>query len=364
LRTRCEDALTTVFSGSTPETVIARAPIAINRASRPVPIRREIGAAATVSTPGRVGIEFFDPAARMGVLASFDVGGAAMGARIMMLFNERQVALYTAEGKPVRSEQGLEHGPLSLTRDGNAIVLSFEGPAVVVPDASAYLSIEHALASGRLDTRMEVNIRFEIGGGEFEFDRILSPNGSGGTAPAGAAAFGRATGAACLDDVVSPLSGFARAGMSFTGLGPQRFNSRKMLWASFDNGASPFSLEIRETLTGESPPNQTARMLLPDGWRTCKLRDLTIESASIEEPPRRITASLARSDGSSFDLEGQVECFIPLSRPGPEQSRIYTSLGFASFRSRNYRGAGMFEYSRQAESVLTALNDGEDSDAD
>jgi hypothetical protein len=67
-------------------------------------------------------------------------------------------------------------------------------------------------------------------------------------------------------------------------------------------------------------------------------------------------------DGSVFELEGRAECFIPLSRPGPEQSRIYTTLGFASFNSGTNRGAGMFEYSRRAESVMTA--DDDDSDAD
>jgi hypothetical protein len=73
---------------------------------------------------------------------------------------------------------------------------------------------------------------------------------------------------------------------------------------------------------------------------------------------------LTRSDGSSRELEGSVECFIPLSRPGPEQSRIYTSLGFASFRSGAHRGAGMFEYSRVADSVLTTADDNNENDSD
>jgi hypothetical protein len=74
---------------------------------------------------------------------------------------------------------------------------------------------------------------------------------------------------------------------------------------------------------------------------------------------------MAHPDGSILDVEGRVECFIPLSRPGPEQSRIYTSLGFASFRSGAHRGAGMFEYSRRAESVMTGADDNsDDSDTD
>jgi hypothetical protein len=73
---------------------------------------------------------------------------------------------------------------------------------------------------------------------------------------------------------------------------------------------------------------------------------------------------LTRSDGSSCELEGSVECFIPLSRPGPEQSRIYTSLGFASFRTGAHRGAGMFEYSRVADSVLTTADDNNENDSE
>jgi hypothetical protein len=53
-----------------------------------------------------------------------------------------------------------------------------------------------------------------------------------------------------------------------------------------------------------------------------------------------------------------------LSRPGPDSSRIYTSLGFAKFRAGTQVGAGMFEFSRRAESVLTNADDADDSDSD
>ncbi len=152
--------------------------------------------------------------------------------------------------------------------------------------------------------------------------------------------------------------------MSFTGLGPQKFTARRMIWACFEDEEAPHALEARSVATADAPPNQSARILGAGGWSPCELRDLTIETPSVEEPPHRIIASLTRSDGSSCELEGSVECFIPLSRPGPEQSRIYTSLGFASFRTGAHRGAGMFEYSRVADSVLTAADENEDSDSD
>jgi len=39
---------------------------------------------------------------------------------------------------------------------------------------------------------------------------------------------------------------------------------------------------------------------------------------------------------------------MTLSRPGPDGTRIHTSLGFATYRIGAAEGAGMFEYSRRA----------------
>jgi hypothetical protein len=364
LRDRCENAIAEVFSANRNVQVMP-SKLSINRAPRPTVAKKEIGAAATVAMPGRVGIEFYDPAAKFGAMASFDVGGAGMGARIMMLFDGRRAALFTAEGRPTRSENGVSHGPLSLRRDGDSIVLAFRGPAVIVPDSGAYLSIERALASGRLDTNTEVEMRFDIDrpGDEFDFERILSTAGAT-QSTSSSAAFGRITGHVRIDGAARTVNGLARAGMSFTGLGPQKIVSRRMIWACFEDADAPRALEARAVATGDAPTNQSARILGADGWSPCELRELAIETAAVEEPPNRISASLTRADGAPFELDGTVECFIPLSRPGPEHSRIYTSLGFATFRSGSYLGAGMFEYSRVADSVQTAQDDDNDSDTD
>jgi hypothetical protein len=367
LRVRCEDAIAASFSPNGTAARPPRTPMVVNRAPRPRIAKPEIGAAAGVATPGRVGLEFFDPEARIGAMASFDVGGAGMGARIMMLFDHHRAALFTAEGRPTRSASAVTHGPLTLRREGESIVLAFRGPAVIVPDATAYLSIERALASGRLDSDTEVEMRFEIdrAGGEFDFDRILLSQGAAGDALSSSVAFGRVSGRVRVDGVSRTVNGFARAGMSFTGLGPQKFTTRRMIWACFEDEDAPRALEARSVAMADASPNQSARILEGGGWSPCELRNLTIETPSVEEPPHRILASLTRADGTSCELEGSVECFIPLSRPGPEQSRIYTSLGFASFHIGAHRGAGMFEYSRVADSVLTTVDDSEaDSDSD
>src|SRR5271163_749601 len=247
LRARCEDAIAEVFSADAAEPHVGRVPLVVNRAPRPAVAKGEIGAAATVAAPGRVGIEFYDPASRFGAMASFDVGGAGMGARIMMLFDGHRAALFTAEGRPARSANAVSHGPLSLTREGDSIVLAFCGPAVIVPDAAAYLSIERALASGRLDGDTEVDVRFEIdrAGGEFDFDRVLSVSGASTEAPSSSAAFGRVSGQVCIDGSTRRLNGFARAGISFTGLGPQKFTTRRMIWACFEDEEAPRAIEAR-----------------------------------------------------------------------------------------------------------------------
>ena len=367
LRARCEDAIAQVFSANGADSHAPRAPLVVNRAPRPPVARSEIGAAASVAAPGRVGIEFYDPAARIGAMASFDVGGAGMGARIMMLFDRHRAALFTAEGRPTRSGSAVIHGPLSLRREGESIVLAFRGPAVIVPDATAYLSIERALASGRLDGDTEVNARFEIdqAGGEFDFERILSAAGAAQNSGSPGVSFGRIAGQVRIDGAARTVNGFARAGISFTGLGPQKFNARRMIWACFEGREAPRALEARAVATGDAPPGHSARILGAGGWSACQLRDLTIDTPSVEQPPHRIFASLTRPDGSPCEPEGSVECFIPLSRPGPANSRIYTSLGFASFRTGAHRGVGMFEYSRVADSVLTTAGENDDdSDTD
>ncbi|HSU89935.1 MAG TPA: hypothetical protein VLI44_00715, partial [Sporolactobacillaceae bacterium] len=78
LRTRCEDAIAAAFGPDRAPSRPSRNPIVVNRAPRPRVAKPEIGAAATVAAPGRVGIEFFDPNTRIGAMASFDVGGAGM----------------------------------------------------------------------------------------------------------------------------------------------------------------------------------------------------------------------------------------------------------------------------------------------
>ena len=72
------------------------------RTAPPPAIPKKQTGAASPQPPIRVGIEFFDPSAGIGAMASFDFGANPAGARIIVLFDHYRAALFTGEGKAVR----------------------------------------------------------------------------------------------------------------------------------------------------------------------------------------------------------------------------------------------------------------------
>lgn len=307
----------------------------------------------------RVGIELFDPNARIGAMASFDLGAGGVGARIMVLLPGGRVALFTGEGRPRREEHRLSLGPLSLEADRGELLLSFRGHAVIVPDSTHYLSIERALASGWLDESMEVAIRMAPPPGSDPDLRQLFQPPEASQRDGSAAIFGRLSGAVTIDGVAAEIAGFGRSGLSFTGLGPQRFSSRRMMWACFADAAAPAALELR-AVSADDGEHLSGRILRRSGWDPCEVERVEVESRTVTAPPVRLSAGF-RARGVGGELDGTVENFIPLSRPGPENTRIFTALGFARFRLGAYEGAGMFESSRRADE-LPARDAGEDED--
>jgi len=310
--------------------------------------------------PARAGMEFFDPSAGIGAMASFDLGPAAMGARIMMMLDHRRVALFTGEGAVRRNGGRISLGPLALHADGREIALTFRGPAVVVPDARVYLSIERALASGILDEAALVSVRLRVPDAPLNLEEILQSGMSiDPVATDPVAAFGRLTGTITIAGETRMLEGVGRAGLSFTGIGSASFVSRRMVWACLP-ASSPYSaLEARLIINEDGTGYRAARLLGRPGWTRADLVELDLDTASAESPPEKIALTLAL-DGTSRSLAGEVRSFVPLSRPGPNQSRIYTSIGFANFRLGPHEGAGMFEYSRRVTPAQAAPADRSD----
>ncbi len=356
LRERCLDRLVSVFRSDGDRIRPAARPVArVVRAATP----RLATAARTASVPARVGIEFFDSDANIGAMASFDLGAGGTGARIMMLLGHRRVALFTAEGRPQFSGTRLALGPLTIEITGGELKFRFAGPAVVVPDAAAYLNIERALASGRLDPDVRIDARMRIDADGFDLGSLAAGASQPTPSQAPIAAFATLAGEVRADGFAGIIKAAARAGMSFTGLGPQRFRARRMIWASFADG-SPSALELR-SITGEAGARHlTARVLAGGGWQSAELASLAIDAPSPEQPPPRIDASFDHVAGARSTISGRVAAFIPLSRPGPDQSRIYTSLGFAKFECGGRAGTGMFEFSRRHDAPSESADSGDE----
>jgi hypothetical protein len=253
------------------------------------------------------------------------------------------------EGKPRGAGNCLSLGPLALESERGELLLTFRGHAVIVPDATHYLSIERALASGWLDESMDIAIRLRPNSGNagFDFEQLFGARDDA-TREGSSATFGTLSGSVRIDGAGSEITGVGRSGLSFTGLGPQRFDSRRMIWACFDDAAAPIAIEMRSVSSGDEE-QRSGRILRSDGWAACEVDQLEVEAPGAASPPTRLSARLGNAPHQI--LTGKVENFIPLSRPGPDGTRIFTALGFARFKLDESEGAGMFECSRRAEEL-------------
>ncbi len=359
-RERCIEAMESAF------TPALRAPSSIENATMPIsrvarPRGVSAGRAAPAPMPTRVGVELYDAVSQVGAMASFDLGPGGFGGRIMMLLGARSVALFTGEGRVERTSHGVALGPLRLEQHGDELDLTFDGPAVIVPDSTEYLSIERALASGRLDPALQITATLRTPGEPLDLAEVLaSARDPGRAAGAALASFGKISGAITIEGKRRELNGFARAGASFTGLGPTRFTARRMLWSCFETGEAPLAVEMRLVSGDDGEEHRSARIAIEGAWRDLDLHALHLDSDSVEAAPHRVEAEIAERRGDRMRIKGRPQSFIPLSRPGLDGARIYTALGFASFDMDGLEGAGMFEYSRRSTEVMTAIEDESD----
>ncbi len=320
------------------------------RESPPRPAKASASAASSAAAPARYGVEFFDSAAGVGGIASFDLGVGGAGGRIMILFDRCRAALFTAEGRPLHDGGMLSLGPLRFACDGAVGSLAFAGPAIIVNDGAAYLSVENALAGGALDPAM----RF---GALLMLDRE-APDADGAAPKSDPAAapprYGRLEGEIVIAGHRRKIDAVARIGVSVTGLGAGRFEKRRTLWARFPSGRRFAALEACETADGIESIHREARTLIESRWRTAQVGAIELTTRDPAAPPDRIAASIVVARGAELELRGAVRNFMSLSRPGLDGVRIHTTLGFAEFSLGEERGAGMFEYSRVAGRPQTA----------
>jgi len=368
LRERSLDAFAKTFSAAGNGAAAPRPAFHVVRQSIPRAAKKT--AAVSSAPPSRVGVEFYDPAARLGGMVSFDFGPGAAGGRIMVLFDRRRVALFTAEGKASRESGKISLGPLTLDARAHGGRLDFSGPAVIVDDGAAYLSVERALAKGRLDGAMELAATLCFDDGAPAFADIIAAletaltrahqHDAGFADAAGApphALYGRLRGSISVGGAHYALDAIARVGASFTSLGPRRFAERRMLWACFSRDGGHDAAEARALTLDGVRSHRIARSLRDREWSDCELAHIELTVAPPSSPPARIAAEIAAPGGARMIIEGRPDTFMTLSRPGLDGVRIHTSLGFASYRIGDAAGAGMYEYSRLAG---TAAGDTED----
>jgi hypothetical protein len=357
LRERAIDAITQTFATRRESEAQRSAPAPICILTQTQPTSPKM--VTPKAPPSRVGVEFYDPTAGIGGMVSFDFGPGAAGGRIMILFGGSRVALFTAEGEAERKGHQLSIGPLILNASHNGNLV-FRGPAVIVDDGRAYLSVEDALARSRIDQTAAVQATLEFEDTTTSFSNLLielddllaaartarNSNESSPIIPP-RAAFGRLRGFVQLGGRRSSLDAAFRLGASFTGLGLQKFVKRWMLWSNFRRPTGHEAFEARELQLDGGACHRLARVSRNGHWSTCKLTEIRAHHLSPNGPPERVAADATDPAGVRLTIEGTSGAFVMLSRPGPDQTRLHTTLGFAEFRLGDLRGAGMYEFSQR-----------------
>jgi hypothetical protein len=337
LRDRTIGLLSETFASSAPTASFA-SPAAVARRHHTTASRVKSRPKAVSAAPFRFGLEFFDPSCGIGAMASMDLNGGD-GARVIMLLPDGRVALCTAEGKLELQRNRLTRGPIRLLTDGDTVSVEFDGPALVVPNAAAYLRMEQALETGSIDHSAAFRCTLELrsGIGSIGFDGQFLSQGSRRSG------YGVASGAITINGVTRPLNGLGKAGVSLLGQAERPFVSRCSLWAYFPGGRSQ-AIEARQAIEPDREPGANATVLTGNAAVDCRVEQLRAEAWSPGRAPSCIEAVLAHPTGT-LRVTALPRCFMALSRPGPAATRVFTSLGFASFELDGTSGAGMFECS-------------------
>jgi hypothetical protein len=347
LRDTTIDLLTETFSASPPRRPLKR-PAIIARAHHNA-VRAATRNKTSAVAPIRFGVELFDPQAGIGLMASVDLYGG--GARIIVLLPDGRVALATVEGKLELRRHRLTRGPIGFSADGRHISVEFNGPVLVVPNAAAYLRMEHALATGRVDhASIQCTLELKECTGSICFDAQFFAWATRMTG------FGTGTGTVRFEGTSRILSAVGRAGISLLGQAERPFVSRASLWGYFDGPLHSRAVEARLEEAAQQDRHATALTLTDNAALECRLERLDAETWIPGRAPGRIEAVLATASGM-MRVVAVPRCFMALSRPGAAGTRVYTSMGFARFQMGDASGAGMFECSASSNIPITGLLD-------
>jgi hypothetical protein len=348
LRDTTIELLAETFSNDASPRRPSKKPAVIGRAHHNA-LRAMASPKTVANVPFRFGVELFDPQTDVGLMASMDLHGG--GARVIMLFPDGRVALATVEGKLELRRHRMTRGPITLCADGKQISLEFNGPVLAVPDAAAYLRMEQALATGKVErAQVECTLELKDCTGSICFDQQFFANARR------IIGFGTGAAAIAFEGERRALHPIGRAGVALLGQPERPFLSRASLWGYFETSAHPRAIEARLEEQADQERLTTGLILADNTAVECGVELLQAGVWTPGSAPQRIDAVLGHP-GGAMRVAAQPRCFMALSRPGAAGLRVFTSLGFARFETGNARGAGMFECSASASAPPAELLD-------
>lgn len=128
--------------------------------------------AALAPTRRAASLQFYDPAAGIGLLAGIGpIGPETTAARLLLFLGGQRVALFTGERTPPND---LLVEPLDFQVDGEVTAIRFAGPILHLDDGAIYLDLEAALAASALG-EVAAHVRFARAGVDAsgaEFGRV------------------------------------------------------------------------------------------------------------------------------------------------------------------------------------------------
>lgn len=285
----------------------------------------------------RFGVEFYDPGARIGVIASVDLSGG--GSRVAVLLGDR-VALCTADGSLTLTPTLIQLGPLKLSARGRQIELAFRGPMLIVPDAAAYTRIERALSSSALASDSSLRCVVDLPHYPCAFFFPAASATAGGQS----AAFGTVRGELRVGDAIHQLRAYGRIGLPPHDPLDPAMTSRRSLWASVAGHPQLRAFEAGMVRHGEQEVYRYARGDGDGGSLAFTIEHFSAEPPLPGAPPSAIKARLVLArNHQAFSIVARPQCYMATARPGPGDTRIYTAVGFASFELDGAAGTGMFE---------------------
>ena len=271
---------------------------------------------ATASEPRHPALQFYDPAADVGMFAGVGrMGPRSTAGRLLLFLGGQRVALFTGEDVHAR---GARVAPLEFVEEGGALRLRFTGSMLLLEDGAEYLDLEAALAASEL-TEGQVDLEFQAAAqgsaaGGIEFGSVAGSVRVGTRGcRVGAAAFARA------------------AGLRASGLGVQTMiaaafgTQRAVLARSAEEGALPLAICF-EGATAQ-PLNGTRIAVSTDGDA---YTPATIELVCDECAPV-LGRSLSR---------------MVILRPTGHGQYLRVTFGVARFRWADLDGYGLYEHAR------------------